>query len=125
MRMNGRPIAVDISYGSRDRVFGHFLTYDASFRKFGPGILMADFSIRAAQEQGYKVFDLCPPEQPYKLQMCDQRVEVCEWARALSGKGKLIVWLRRWRLQQAAKMAFRYVPRRMRQLLSSLYARGK
>ena len=66
LKLDGRPIGVDISFVYRDRLFAHVLAPDPDFAKFGLGAALADASIRCAREQGYAIFDLLAPSDPYK-----------------------------------------------------------
>jgi CelD/BcsL family acetyltransferase involved in cellulose biosynthesis len=107
VRCNGTPIAVEISFACKGHVFGHVIAYEAAFAKQGIGVVLAEYSIRTAHEQGHARFDLLAPADAYKLDWADACVEVDDWAMPQSLAGKLYAraWLgmgRPW-LKTAAK----------------------
>ena len=89
IRLDGRPIGVEISYGYRDRLFGHVLAPDPSFAKFGVGAALADAAIADAFAQGYRVYDLLAPANAYKFAWTATSVEVTDYSLIATRRGAL------------------------------------
>src|SRR5262249_53145225 len=71
VRCNGAPIAVEISFECKGDVFGYIIAHDLEFEKQGLGVVLAEYSIRTAHEQGYAKFDLMAPADAYKMDWAD------------------------------------------------------
>jgi CelD/BcsL family acetyltransferase involved in cellulose biosynthesis len=94
MRCNGKPVAVEISFACNGHVFGDIIAHAVNLEKYGAGVLLAEYSIRTAQEQGYARFDMMAPADAYKLGWADDAVQVTDWAVPLSAAGAW--YLRLW-----------------------------
>jgi CelD/BcsL family acetyltransferase involved in cellulose biosynthesis len=60
------------------------------------GVVLAQYSIRTAHEQGYDVFDLLAPDDAYKMNWADASIALDDCAVPLSRTGRVYVhlWLR-------------------------------
>ena len=125
IRCRDNPIAVEISFACKDRVFGHVLAHDMAFEKQGVGAILADYTIGSAHEHGYATFDLLPPANQYKVDLADDTVAVGDWAVALTRRGSLYahLWLRHGR--HWLKPTFSALPLRLRRMLLSVYRLSK
>ena len=125
MRCNGRPIAVDISFVCKDHVFGDIIAYTVELEKCGAGVLLAEYSIRTAHENGFARFDLLAPADAYKLAWADDVAEVADWAVPLSRAGGLYLrlWVASGRLW--AKQAGRNLPRPLARIASAFWRRRR
>jgi CelD/BcsL family acetyltransferase involved in cellulose biosynthesis len=121
IRCRENPVAIEISFACKDRVFGHVLAHDMAFDKQGVGGILADYTIGSAHEHGYATFDLLPPANPYKVDLADDTVAVDDWAVPLTRKGDLYarLWLRHGR--HWLKSTFRAIPLQLRRMLLTVY----
>jgi hypothetical protein len=71
MLCDGRPIGVEISFGYKRRLFAHVLAIGDAFA------------------QGYQVYDLLAPENPYKAVWTGRGVEVLDFALIANPRGAL------------------------------------
>jgi CelD/BcsL family acetyltransferase involved in cellulose biosynthesis len=123
VRCNGRPIGVEISFACKGHVFGHVIAHDLAFEKQGVGVVLAQYSIRTAHEQGYDVFDLLAPDDAYKMNWADASMALDDCAVPLSRTGRVYVhlWLRfarRWLKNLANRM-----PARLAAAISAVHRR--
>jgi CelD/BcsL family acetyltransferase involved in cellulose biosynthesis len=121
VRCNGKAIAVEISFECKGRMFGGIISHNLSFEKQGLGVVLAEYSIRTAHEQGCATYDLLAPADAYKLDWADDSVEVADWAMPLSPAGGLYAraWLgsdRQW-----VKKAAHGLPPWLGRTLSAIY----
>jgi len=89
VRLDGRVIGVEISFGYRDRLFGHVLAPDPSLAKYGLGNVLADAAIANAFAQGYRIYDLLAPANAYKSAWTDRSVEVTDFSLPATRRGAL------------------------------------
>jgi CelD/BcsL family acetyltransferase involved in cellulose biosynthesis len=120
MRCNGKPVAVEISFACKGHVFGDIIAHAVELEKFGVGVLLAEYSIRTAHEDGYARFDLLAPADAYKLAWADEGVVVADWAVPFSSLGSLYLrlWVGSCRLW--VKLVGRNLPRPLARLASAL-----
>jgi len=116
---NGQPIAIEISFGFKEHLFGYIIAQDVGFQKQGVGIILAEYSIRSGYEQGWAKFDLLPPADPYKLELADSIITVDDWAVPCSVMGRIyaVIWLRLGR--RFAKKIMRKMPAWMGRALAT------
>lgn len=89
IRLDGHPIGVEISFGYRDRLFGHVLAPDPALAKFGLGKVLADAAIADAFAQGYQVYDLLAPANAYKSAWTADAVGVTDYSLAATLRGEM------------------------------------
>jgi CelD/BcsL family acetyltransferase involved in cellulose biosynthesis len=123
VRCNDNPVAVEISFACKGHLFGHVIAHDAAFQKQGVGVIVAQYAIRTAHEQGCTVYDLLPPGDAYKMDWADASIAVDDYAVPLSRAGEVHarVWLRfarPWLKSLANRM-----PGRAAVVLSTFYRR--
>ena len=125
IRCREKPIAIEISFACKDRVFGHVLAHDMAFEKQGVGVILADYTIGSAHEHGYATFDLLPPANQYKVNLADDTVAVDDWAVPRTRRGDLYarLWLRHGR--HWLKSTFSAMPLRLRRMLLTVYRLSK
>src|SRR5712691_6907117 len=122
VRCNGAPIAVEISFECKAHVFGYIITHDLEFEKQGLGVVLAEYSIRTAHEQGGAKFDLLAPADAYKMDWADDAsIEVADWAMPLSHAGALYARLWLGSARQWVKKAAGGLPPRLGRMLSAIY----
>jgi CelD/BcsL family acetyltransferase involved in cellulose biosynthesis len=122
VRCNGAPIAVEISFECKAHVFGYVISHDLEFEKQGLGVVLAEYSIRTAHEQGCAKFDLLAPADAYKMDWADDAsIEVADWATPLSHAGALYARLWLGSARQWAKKVAAGLPPRLGRMLSTIY----
>jgi CelD/BcsL family acetyltransferase involved in cellulose biosynthesis len=89
MLCDGRPIGVEIAFGYKRRLFGHVLAPDPALAKLGLGNALADAAIEDAFAQGYQIYDLLAPANPFKLVWTPRSVEVLDYSLVANGRGAL------------------------------------
>jgi CelD/BcsL family acetyltransferase involved in cellulose biosynthesis len=125
LRCNDEPIAIEISFACRNWVFGHVIAHDQAFRRHGVGMILADYSIQAAREQGIVAYDLLPPISAQKAELADAAVGVEDWAIPLSRRGEVFArfWLKRGR--HWLKAALLSLPVSVRRVLAAAHRRQR
>jgi CelD/BcsL family acetyltransferase involved in cellulose biosynthesis len=123
VRCNDQPVAVEISFACKDHLFGHIIAHNIAFQKQGVGVIIAQYSIHTAHEQGCTVYDLLPPGDAYKMDWADASIAVDDRAVALSRSGEIYarLWLRFAR--PCLKSLANRMPARVAVLLSAAYRR--
>ncbi len=109
MLHSGRPIGIEISLAYRGRLFAHVLAHDCSLAKFGVGAVLADASIDCARAEGYEIFDLLAPADPYKTEWAHGEVEVNDILLAVAWPGAMFGALTT-ELGRAARAGIRRAP---------------
>lgn len=71
LELDGRPIAVDLSFICKTTGFGHVLASDPEFERDGVGSLLVHHVLANAKAAGAAAFDLLAPADPYKLRHSD------------------------------------------------------
>jgi CelD/BcsL family acetyltransferase involved in cellulose biosynthesis len=117
MRLDGRVIGVEISFGYGVRLFGHVLAPDPAFAKFGLGNVLADAAIEDAFAQGYQVYDLLAPANAYKSAWTDQSVEVTDFSWVATPRGALAEAIATRAREAALRLADRAPPSLIRALM--------
>ena len=109
--LNGKPIAVDLSFECKGELLGFVLSYDEKYAKQGAGMVVACHSILSSFEEGYSRFDCLAPADPYKKRLTDRSIAVNSWATPLSIGGT--VYSRLWLalLRPCARTIARILPR--------------
>lgn len=123
VRCNDEPVAVEISFACKAHLFGHVIAHNRAFEKQGAGVIIAQYSIRTAHEQGCVIYDLLPPGDAYKMDWADASIAVDDWAVPLSRTGRVHarLWLcfaRPWLKSFANRM-----PARVAVVASAMYRR--
>ena len=90
MLIAGQLAGVEISLAYRGRLFGHVLAHDPAWKTFGIGGILADASIAHARIEGFEIFDLLAPSDPYKLAFADGEVETLDLALPLTRRGAAV-----------------------------------
>jgi CelD/BcsL family acetyltransferase involved in cellulose biosynthesis len=124
MLCGGRPIGIDISFAYRGRLFGHVLAHDPALAKFGVGAALADASIHHARDEGYQVYDLLAPADPYKSEWANGEVGVNDFLLPRTRAGAMLGAARA-TLDAALRGAARKTPRAARRALISLAERSR
>jgi CelD/BcsL family acetyltransferase involved in cellulose biosynthesis len=119
IRLDGRPIGVEISYGFRDRLFGHVLAPDPALAKFGLGAALADAAIADAFAQGFRVYDLLAPANAYKFAWTSRAVEVTDYSLTATRRGALAEAI----LARAKQVGRRWIQRAPPSLVRALLSR--
>lgn len=89
IELDGRPIAIDLSFICKDTGFGHVLASDPEFEKEGVGNQLVHHVFAAAKTAGAKTFDLLAPADPYKMRHADGATGVQSLLFPFTGLGRL------------------------------------
>lgn len=89
LRLDARPIAINIMLEAGNRIYAHIITYDLAYARSGVGVLLMEHCIRTAIAEGRTVFDLLAPADAYKSDWADASVGVHDWCLPLTGRGRL------------------------------------
>ena len=74
----GRPVAMSLDLRSRSVRHGSFTAYDLEFSRYSPGMLLLLLSAEHAAFVGLQWFDLGKGDMPYKQQLANGAVPMCE-----------------------------------------------
>ncbi len=84
-----QPIAIEISFECKGRNALHVTVFDLEFEKVGVGAYLLERNLRKAFDDGLSAYDFLAPADRYKLEWCDDVVDVDDWAQGNSLLGKL------------------------------------
>lgn len=71
IELDGRPIAIDLSFLNKGVGFGHVMAMEPHARKQGVGTLLVHHAFASAKRQGAGMFDLLSPADAFKMQHAD------------------------------------------------------
>jgi CelD/BcsL family acetyltransferase involved in cellulose biosynthesis len=66
LELDEKPIAVEYSFTGGDTIYYYQGGFDPSVAQLGPGWLMSAMSMQAGIAEGYRWFDFCRGDEPYK-----------------------------------------------------------
>lgn len=89
IRLNGEPIAIDLSFLSKTTAFGHVLATEPDFFRDGAAAILVHQVFASAHAAGARSFDLLAPADEYKLQHADGSTAVESRVHAFSLKGRM------------------------------------
>jgi CelD/BcsL family acetyltransferase involved in cellulose biosynthesis len=92
LRCAGEPVGIEISVACKGRLVGHMLAAKPGFEKPGAGAILANMVIDRAVEQGFGVYDLLPPADPYKLEWASGCVAVRDFVIVRTLPGRIFKW---------------------------------
>lgn len=102
--LNGTPIAYQLSFIDRRRLYSFVMSYDPEFRDFGPGRALLLRIIEWSYAQGLDVYDMTYGDEDYKLVWGNERMAMYE---LFQRRGLLAfvspVQIARWRSGAAAR----------------------
>lgn len=93
LETGGETAAIEISFDCKGRRAVHVIVYALKFERASAGQLLMERSVRDAMEEGIGVFDLMAPGDAYKLDWADASVEVLDWAKGLTMRGRIFTKL--------------------------------
>jgi CelD/BcsL family acetyltransferase involved in cellulose biosynthesis len=123
LRLDGRPIAINLMLEAGNRIYAHIITYDLAYARSGVGVLLLEHCIRTAITEGRTVFDLLAPADPYKSDWADASVGVHDWCLPLTGRGRLYEIVYLGGARRLAKRLLDAIPCGVRQRLRALHQR--
>ena len=92
LRLDGRPVALEIAFRCKDRVASHIKVYDPDWEKHSPGQLLTEDMIKDIFAEAPAIYDLLAPNAAYKLDWADTIEPVMDWAVPTTLLGRLQVW---------------------------------
>lgn len=91
IEIDGRPIAIDLSFLCKATAFGHVLATEPEMIQSGTGNVLVHHVFAAAKARGARTFDLLAPADTYKMQHADAVTPVKSINYALTWRGRLFV----------------------------------
>jgi len=88
--LDGKPIAIDLSFDCKGRSFGHVIATNPTFEREGIGQLLIHRVFGAAKARGNAAFELMAPQDEYKLRHSDGATAVESIAVPLSPLGHVV-----------------------------------
>ncbi|QDT38634.1 GNAT family N-acetyltransferase [Stratiformator vulcanicus] len=126
LRLNGRPIAVDLGMQTEDVLHSWFPSYDRSYRSYCPGHMLTIQIARSCDELGFGRFELGKGPEEYKASFASGSIAVAEGGVDL--RPVLSAFRRNWklvktqartmRIAQPLRMPVRYARKLKRSLAS-------
>lgn len=89
LRVDGRPVAFDLTLEARGVHYGLKTGYDPDYRRFAPGLLLRAEMLARAFGHGLQVVEFCGDAVPWKLewtQTWHERVQVQAFAPGIAGR---------------------------------------
>lgn len=90
IEIDGRPVAIDLSFLCKGTGFGHVLASDPEWEREAVGSLLVHHVFAAAREAGTATFDLLAPADPYKMRHADGTTPVASHIYPFTAKGRLV-----------------------------------
>ena len=115
--IDGKPVAIDLSFDCKGRTFGHVIATDAGYEREGLGQLLIHHVFAAASARGATIFDLMTPLDDYKRRHADGLTRVESLIVPFSHRGRLLARTVFRHGLPAAKSLVRRLPLRLRRLL--------
>jgi CelD/BcsL family acetyltransferase involved in cellulose biosynthesis len=89
IEIDGRPVAIDLSFLCKGTGFGHVLATEPEFEREAIGSLLVHHVFEQAQRAGAKTFDLLAPADSYKMRHADAATPVESRIYPLSMRGRI------------------------------------
>jgi len=89
----GRTAAISVSFACKERLAVHLIVYASAFEKAAAGALLLERSMKAAHEEGIKVYDMLAPGGGYKTEWADASAQVVDFCVPLTAAGYGYGWL--------------------------------
>lgn len=105
IEIDGRPVAIDLSFLCKGTGFGHVLASDPEWEREAVGSLLVHHVFAAAKEAGTTTFDLLAPADPYKMRHADGTTPVASHIYPFTAKGRLVGTAYRWGVPAARRLA--------------------
>jgi len=121
--VDGEAIAMELGFVTGGRYLSYLGAYDPGFGEYSPGALQLERTLEACFAEGLEVFDLLPPNDPYKQSFASEAVPVASYHVALTVPGALQHQIARIDPVGLAKSAARHIPVRYRRALQPLAMR--
>jgi CelD/BcsL family acetyltransferase involved in cellulose biosynthesis len=118
---NGTPAAASILVTYKDYIAGHVAAFDPAFEKASVGMLMLEGVRARAFAEGFAVFDLLAPADPYKARLARNEIGVIDWAVPVTGAGGIYARLYLARLRGALKTVFAALPAPVGRFIAARY----
>jgi len=90
----GQPAAIEVGFVRRDRYYAFLGAFNPEFASWSPTELLMEDTVRWCFAHGIALYDLLPPDDPYKARWTNGSVPVSDWAICRSMAGRLYVELR-------------------------------
>ncbi|MGB3502726.1 MAG: GNAT family N-acetyltransferase [Mesorhizobium sp.] len=87
--LDGKPIAIDLSFLCKGVAFGHVLAIEPAFQKDGAGNLLVHHVFARAAGAGAEVFDLLAPADAYKMHHADGVTKIESRVYPFTARGRL------------------------------------
>jgi CelD/BcsL family acetyltransferase involved in cellulose biosynthesis len=117
IEVDGRPVAIDLSFDCKGRTFGHVIATDAGYEREGIGQLLIYHVLAMAKARGNTAFELMAPFDDYKRRHADGLVPVESLIVPFSARGRLAAGTVFSRVLPAAKSLIRRLPVGLKRLL--------
>jgi CelD/BcsL family acetyltransferase involved in cellulose biosynthesis len=115
--IDGKPVAIDLSFDCKGRTFGHVIATDAGYEREGLGQLLIHHVFATAKSRGSTAFELMTPLDDYKRRHADGLAKVESLIVPFSHRGRLLARTVFRHGLPAAKSLVRRLPLRLRRLL--------
>lgn len=118
IEVDGKPVAVDLSFDCKGSTFGHVIANDAGFEREGVGQLLIHHVFATAKARGNAIFELMAPLDEYKRRHADGSVRVDSFIVPFTLRGRIAASVVFKRALPAAKALVRRLPAAVRRLLT-------
>ena len=122
-KVSGETATIEVAFEHKGHHLAHVGVYHPKYERHSPGTLQMEDTIRSCIDRGLHTYDLMAPADPYKMQWCDAKVPVYDFAMPASAKGQLYVSLYINGLRKAAQNLMHMMPNKARHVIAPLAAR--
>lgn len=89
VELDGKPVAIDLSFLCKDTAFGHVLATEPAFHKEGAGNILVHHVFASTKAAGATRFDLLAPADAYKMHHADGETKVESRVYPFTMRGRL------------------------------------
>lgn len=89
IRLDGRAVAIDLSFDCKGTSFGHVIAADPALEKEGLGSVLVHHVFAEARRRGNDRFDMLAPADPYKLRHAGMVTPIEDVAFPFTARGRL------------------------------------
>jgi CelD/BcsL family acetyltransferase involved in cellulose biosynthesis len=106
IHLDDQPAAIEVGFVRGATYYAFLGASDQKFRRWSPTKIVMEETIRWCFEAGIGVYDLLPPDDPYKAEWTNDACGVADWLVARTMKGEFAVRLTECYLRPLAKTVY-------------------
>lgn len=93
LQVGGQVIAYEVCVQNNQRLMSLIASYDRKFESMGPGRVLTAKILENSEGLGFSIYDLLPPETPFKRSFANDHEDVIELIIPQSILGRIATWI--------------------------------